>query len=144
MPRPILQPSQVLNVCSYQIDETTGFSNSPANKQAIKSSNGEDQSEENLRRDTYCVKSAKLQASSKLKVKSTPPSHSRSTTPTCKQSAVKTKKVVVSKKKLSPTSGNFCYYTLYSLSVFSLAESLQLILEISATYRLGSYLLADN
>ncbi|CAH3024578.1 unnamed protein product [Porites evermanni] len=105
MPRPILQPSQVLNVCSYQIDETTGFSNSPANKQAIKSSNGEDQSEENLRRDTYCVKSAKLQASSKLKVKSTPPSHSRSTTPTCKQSAVKTKKVVVSKKKLSPTSG---------------------------------------
>ena len=27
------------------------------------------------------------------------------------------------------------YYTLYSLSVFSLAKSLQLILEISATYR---------
>ena len=36
------------------------------------------------------------------------------------------------------------YYTLYSLSVFSLAKSLQLILEISATYRLVSYLLADN
>lgn len=110
MPRPILQPSQVLNVCSYQTDEATGFSNSPANKQAIKSSNGEDQSEDNLRRDTYCVKSAKLQASSKLKVKSTPPSRPRSApTPTCKQSAVKTKKVIVSKKKLSPTSGNFCY-----------------------------------
>ena len=31
------------------------------------------------------------------------------------------------------------YYTLYSLSVFSLAESLQLILEISA-----NYILADN
>ena len=33
-------------------------------------------------------------------------------------------------------------YTLYSLSVLSLAKSLQLILEISATYRLVSYLLA--
>ena len=32
-------------------------------------------------------------------------------------------------------SVSLCYYTLYSLSVFSLAESLQLILEISATYR---------
>ena len=36
------------------------------------------------------------------------------------------------------------YYTLYSLSVFSLAKSLQLILEISANYRLVSYLLGDN
>ena len=36
------------------------------------------------------------------------------------------------------------YYTLYSLSVFSLAKSLLLILEISATCRLVSYLLADN
>ena len=36
------------------------------------------------------------------------------------------------------------YYTLYSLPVFSLAKSLQLILEISDTYRLVSYLLADN
>ena len=35
------------------------------------------------------------------------------------------------------------YYKLYSLSFFSLAKSLQLILEISATYRLVSYLL-DN
>ena len=33
-----------------------------------------------------------------------------------------------------------CYYTLYSLSVVSLAKSLQLILKISATYRLVSYL----
>ena len=33
-----------------------------------------------------------------------------------------------------------CYYTLYSLSVFSFAESLQLILEISPTYRSVSYL----
>ena len=32
---------------------------------------------------------------------------------------------------------------LYSLSVFSLAKSQQLILEISATYRLISYLIAD-
>ena len=36
------------------------------------------------------------------------------------------------------------YYTLYSLSVFSMAKSLQLILEISVTYRLASYLPADN
>ena len=36
------------------------------------------------------------------------------------------------------------YYTLYSWSVSSLAKSLQLILEISATYRLVSYLLVSN
>ena len=35
-------------------------------------------------------------------------------------------------------------YILYSLSVFSLAISLQLILEISVTYRFFSYLMADN
>ena len=35
-------------------------------------------------------------------------------------------------------------YTLYSLSAFSLAKSLQLILETSATYRFVSYLLANN
>ena len=39
---------------------------------------------------------------------------------------------------------NVYYYTLYSLSVFSLSKSLHLILEISANYRLVSYLLADN
>ena len=38
---------------------------------------------------------------------------------------------------------HYYYYTLYSLSV-SLAKSLQLIFEISATYRLVSYLLPDN
>ena len=36
------------------------------------------------------------------------------------------------------------YSTLYSLSVFSLAKSLQLILEISATYRLVSSLLVSD
>ena len=36
------------------------------------------------------------------------------------------------------------YYTLYSISVFSLTKSLQLFLEITATYRLISYLLADS
>ena len=36
------------------------------------------------------------------------------------------------------------YSTLYSLSVFSLAKSLQLILEISATYRLVSSLLVGD
>ena len=43
---------------------------------------------------------------------------------------------------LSPVTITY-YYTLYSLSVFSLAESLQLILEISATKRLVRYLLPD-
>ena len=38
----------------------------------------------------------------------------------------------------------FYYCTLYSLSVFSLAKSLQLILEINTTYRFVSYLLVDN
>ena len=41
----------------------------------------------------------------------------------------------------------YYYYTLRSLSVFSLARSLELILKISATYRLVNYslyLLADN
>ena len=38
--------------------------------------------------------------------------------------------------------GDYC--TLYSLPVFSLAKSLQLILEINATYRLVCYLLVDN
>ena len=36
----------------------------------------------------------------------------------------------------------FIYYLLYSLPVFSLAKSPQLILEIRATYKLVSYLLA--
>ena len=36
------------------------------------------------------------------------------------------------------------YMYIDSLSLFSLAESLELSLEISATYRLVSYLLADN
>ena len=42
------------------------------------------------------------------------------------------------------SSRNMEYYTLYSLSVFSLAKSLKLMLEISVAYRLGSYLLTDN
>ena len=36
------------------------------------------------------------------------------------------------------------YYTLYSLSVYPLAKSLQLILEVSASNRLVNYLLADS
>ena len=45
-------------------------------------------------------------------------------------------------RKIQPMIFNvvYSYYTLYSISVFSLAKSLQLILEISATYRLLSYL----
>ena len=47
---------------------------------------------------------------------------------------------------LYPVETNNYYYTFYSLSIISLAKSLQLILEISATYmyRVVSYLLADN
>ena len=43
------------------------------------------------------------------------------------------------------TYGNNYYcYALYLLSAFLLAKSLHLHLQISATYRLVSYLLADN
>ena len=45
---------------------------------------------------------------------------------------------------LQLTGGDtYCYYTLYTLSVFSLAKSLQLILEIINYFKV-SYLLADN
>ena len=44
----------------------------------------------------------------------------------------------------SLTPDKFHCYTFYSVSIFSLAKSLQLILEISATHRLVSYLLVDN
>ena len=47
------------------------------------------------------------------------------------------------KHKQEGRATNLINYTLYSRSVFSLAKSLQLILEISATYRLVSYLPAD-
>ena len=43
-----------------------------------------------------------------------------------------------------PQRHKLYYYTLHSLPVFSLAKTLQLILEISTTYRLVSYLLASN
>ena len=47
---------------------------------------------------------------------------------------------------LYPVETNNYYYTFNSLSIISLAKSLRLILEISATYmyRLVSYLLADK
>ena len=47
---------------------------------------------------------------------------------------------------LYPVETNKYYYTFNSLSIISLAKSLRLILEISATYmyRLVSYLLADK
>jgi len=47
------------------------------------------------------------------------------------------------KYKQEGRATNLINYTLYSRSVFSLAKSVQLILEISATYRLVSYLPAD-
>ena len=48
--------------------------------------------------------------------------------------------------ELYPVETNNYYYTFNSLSIISLAKSLWLILEISATYmyRLVSYLLADK
>ena len=49
---------------------------------------------------------------------------------------------LVMKLGLSRTDNRF-HFTLYSLSVFSLAKSLQLILETRATYKLISYLLAN-
>ena len=47
------------------------------------------------------------------------------------------------KHKQEGGATNLINYTLYSRSVFSLAKNVQLILEISATYRLVSYLPAD-
>ena len=47
------------------------------------------------------------------------------------------------KHKQEGRATNLINYTLYSRSVFSLAKSVQLILEISAIYRLVSYLPAD-
>ena len=47
------------------------------------------------------------------------------------------------KHKQEGRATNLINYTLHSRSVFSLAKSVQLILEISATYRLVSYLPAD-
>ena len=40
-------------------------------------------------------------------------------------------------------ANNFHYYTVYPLSLFSLAKSIQLVLEISATYRLFANQLTD-
>ena len=48
------------------------------------------------------------------------------------------------KSNLTLTPDNLDCYTLYSLSVFPLAKGVQLILEISATYRLVTYPLVDN
>ena len=45
---------------------------------------------------------------------------------------------------VSCTPNKYHYYTLYSLSVFSLTKCLQLIMEINTMYRLVSDLLADN
>ena len=49
-----------------------------------------------------------------------------------------------SKNIHSNDKDNFCYYTLYFLSLFSFAKSMQSVLEISTTYRWVSYLLAGN
>ena len=51
--------------------------------------------------------------------------------------------VTLTPQKWGGGNDKFIYYLLYSLPVFSLAKSPQLILEIRATYKLVSYLLAD-
>ena len=87
-----------------------------ANKFALENSLGENQSEENLRRDTYVVKNAKPQASSETKPN---PSTPKPAKPAGKgNSVVKTKKVVVStgKKKLSPPSGNLTFKNIHQIS----------------------------
>ena len=52
--------------------------------------------------------------------------------------------VFVKEVKMSQVTYPLIIIHLYSLSIFSLAKSLPLILEISATYKLVRYLLADN
>ena len=63
----------------------------------------ENLSEENLRRDTYLVTSAKCQLNCKTTVCQSTPKVAK---PANKPVATKAKKIVVSKKKLSPISGN--------------------------------------
>lgn len=66
----------------------------------------ENPSGEDLRRDTYLVTNdAKRQPNCKTKVKPSTPKVSKLTS---KSVTGRTKKIVVSKKKLSPVSGN-CY-----------------------------------
>ena len=50
--------------------------------------------------------------------------------------------VTLTPPRMGGGNDKFIYYVLYSLPVFSLAKSLQLM-EIRATYKLVSYLLAD-
>lgn len=47
-------------------------------------------------------------------------------------------------RNVSAKHSYFDYYSLQALSIFSLAKVLQLILEISAIFRLLSYLLTDK
>ena len=47
-------------------------------------------------------------------------------------------------RNVSAKRSYFDYYSLQALSIFSLAKVLQLILEISAIFRLLSYLLTDK
>ena len=126
MSKPVLQPSQVPNTCGTVTGTVTGFGNDVANKHASENYLVEDEFEENLRRDTFVVIRAKPQKcktkpnpspqeSLKTKLKSSPPASCkmRLETPNTKlvkptirgNSTVKRNKVIVSKKKLSPSPG---------------------------------------
>ncbi|KAJ7339429.1 hypothetical protein OS493_005827 [Desmophyllum pertusum] len=105
IPKAVLQPSQVPNTCDAKTNGITVFENINSDKFASENIPLENLSEENLRRDTYLVKSkAKPQPSCKIKLNPSTPKIAKLTS---KPVAVKAKKIVVSKKKLSPASGIF-------------------------------------
>lgn len=79
------------------------FENINTNEFSTENISVENPSEESLRRDTYLVTNAKPQSSCKSNLY---PSNSKVDKPASKPIAIKAKKVVVSKKKLSPVSGN--------------------------------------
>ncbi|XP_068734820.1 abnormal spindle-like microcephaly-associated protein homolog [Montipora capricornis] len=106
----VLQPSQVLNTCGTSA--VNGFDCFTTNfLDTLKKSNLENQMGENIRRDTYIVTNASARSkqkslaltSNRTKLKPSTPNFSKLSSKV--KSSVKTNKVVISKKKLSPPSG---------------------------------------
>ncbi|KAL9988376.1 hypothetical protein ACROYT_G002814 [Oculina patagonica] len=102
IPKAILQPSQVPNTCEAKTNGIKVFENINTNKFSSENIPMENPSEESLRRDTYLVPKARSQSSCKTNLNSSTLKVAKSAS---KPVAAKTKKVVVSKKKLSPVSG---------------------------------------
>ncbi|XP_020629211.1 abnormal spindle-like microcephaly-associated protein homolog isoform X2 [Orbicella faveolata] len=102
-PKAVLQPSQALNTCHVKASGITVFEDINTQVFASKNVPVEHPSEVDLCRDTYLVTNgAKRQPNCKAKVKPSTPKVSKLIS---KPITGKTKKTVVSKKKVSPISG---------------------------------------